>query len=132
MYIPTPRLEVRLQMRYEKLVNEHLHTGENQAAGPRALPSINESFASTQAAWRFYKNPRVTLEELQPPLIEQAQREMPLACRQYGMAIHDWSDLRFNTHTSKKDRRKIGQDLGYRLGATLLISDQTGAPIAPI
>jgi hypothetical protein len=35
-------------------------------------------------------------------------------------------------HTGKKDRRKIGSDLGYKLATTLLISDQTGAPIAPI
>jgi hypothetical protein len=132
MFIPNPPFDPRLQRRYERLVNEHLHTSENQAAGSRALPSINEAFASTQAAWRFYANPSVKLTGLVEPLVEQARREIPIVCRQYGLAIHDWSDLRYGTHTSKKDRRKIGSDLGYKLASTLLLSDQTGAPIAPI
>jgi Transposase DDE domain len=132
MVIPTPPFDRRLQRRYEKLVNEHLHTSENQAAGSRALPSGNEAFASTQAAWRFYANPDVSLKGLLLPLVEQARREMPDVCRRYGLAIHDWSDLRYGTHTSKKDRRKIGKDSGYKLATTLLVSDLTGAPIAPL
>src|SRR5215510_4569208 len=102
MVIHTPRFEPRLQRRYEKLVNEHLHTSENQAAGARALPSVNEAFASTQAAWRFYANPRVRLPELAAPLIEQAKLALPEANRRYGLAIHDWSDLLYGAHTSKR------------------------------
>jgi Transposase DDE domain len=131
MVIPTPPFDPRLQRRYEKLVNEHLHTSEDQAAGSRALPSVNEAFASTQAAWRFYANPSVSLEGLLVPLVEQAQREMPLVCRHYGLVIHDWSDLPYERHTSKKDRKKIGVGLGYKLSTALLISDLTGIPIAP-
>ena len=78
MVIPTPRFDPRLQRRYEKLVREHLHASENQVAGSRAQPSVNEAFASTQAAWRFYANPNVSLEGLLAPLVEQARREMPL------------------------------------------------------
>jgi Transposase DDE domain len=132
MVIPTPRFDPLLQRRYEKLVREHLHTSENQVAGSRVLPGVNEAFASTQAAWRFYANPNVSLEGLLAPLVEEARREMPLVCKQYGLAIHDWSDLPYEAHTSKKDRRKIGSGLGYRLATTLIISDLTGTPIAPI
>jgi IS4 transposase len=132
MVIPTPPFDRRLQRRYEKLVNEHLHTSENQAAGSRALPTINEAFASTQAAWRFYANPNVTLQGLLQPLVEEAKHQLPLVCKRYGLAIHDWSDLHYEGHTGKKDRRKIGKDLGYELATTLLISDLTGTPIAPI
>lgn len=132
MVIPTPRFEPRLQRRYERLVNEHLHTSENQAAGSRALPSVNEAFASTQAAWRFYANPRVSLCGLVSPLIEQAKRDLPAVCRRYGLAIHDWSDLLYGTHSSKKDRKEIGSELGYELATTLLISDLNGAPIVPV
>jgi Transposase DDE domain len=132
MVIPTPRFEPRLQRRYEKLVNEHLHTSENQAAGSRALPSVNEAFASTQAAWRFYANPQVSLNGLISPLIEQAKCDLPITCRRYGLAIPDWSDLFYGTHSSKKDRKEIGRELGYKLATTLLISDLTGAPIAPV
>lgn len=113
-------------------MNEHLHTSENQAAGSRALPSVNEAVASTQAAWRFYSNPSVTLSSLAKPLLEQAQADLPVVCRSYGLVIHDWSDLLYGTHTSKKDRKKIGSDWGYKLATSLLISDLTGAPIAPV
>jgi hypothetical protein len=132
MVIPTPGFEPRLQRRYEKLVNEHLHTSENQAAGARALPGVNEAFASTQAAWRFYSNPNVSAPGLVGPLIEQAKLDLPVVSRRYGLAIHDWSDLVYATHESKKDRKKIGTELGYKLATTLLVSDLNGFPIAPI
>lgn len=132
MIIPTPGFEPRLQRRYEKLVNEHLHTSENQAAGAGALPSVNEAFASTQAAWRFYSNPNVSAPGLAEPLMEQARLNLPVASRRYGLAIHDWSDLVYATHGSKKDRKKIGTELGYKLATTLLVSDLNGYPIAPI
>ena len=132
MVIPIPQFEPRLQRRYEQLVNEHLHTSENQAAGARALPSVNESFASTQAAWRFYANPRVRLSGLVSPLIEQARLDLPVVSRRYGLAIHDWSDLFYGAHTSKQDRKALGRELGYKLATTLLVSDLNGSPIAPI
>jgi hypothetical protein len=132
MVIPTPQFDPRLQRRYEKLVNEHFHTSENQAAGSRALPSVNEAVASTQAAWRFYSNPSVTLSRLAKPLLEQARVDLPGVCRSYGLVIHDWSDLVYSTHTTKNDRKKIGSDLGYELATSLLISDLTGAPIVPV
>jgi hypothetical protein len=132
MVIPTPPFDPRLRRRYEKLVNEHFHTSENQAAGSRALPSVNEAVASTQAAWRFYGNPTVTLSGLAKPLLEQARGDLPVVCRSYGLVIHDWSDLLYGSHTSKKDRKKIGSDWGYELATSLLISDLTGAPIVPV
>lgn len=132
MNIPSPPFEPRLQRRYGTLVNEHLHTSENQAAGSRALPSVNEAVASTQAAWRFYSNSSVTLSGLAKPLLEQARGDLPVVCRSYGLVIHDWSDLLYGRHMSKKDRKKIGSDWGYKLATSLLISDLTGAPIVPV
>lgn len=132
MVIPTPPVEPRLQKRYVTLVQEHLHTSENQAAGARALPRVTEAFASTQAAWRFYANPRVSAQQLAAPLVEQARTSLPHVSRDYGLAIHDWSDLVYARHTSKADRRKIGTECGYKLASTLLISDLTGLPIAPV
>lgn len=132
MNIPLPMLEPRLQARYQKLVNEHLHTSEGNAAGSRALPGVNEAFASTQAAWRFYQNEDVTLPGLMAPLQEHARQEVPVRCRRYGLVLHDWSALNYNQHTRKKDRRPISKDLGYELAAALLLSDQTGQPLAPV
>lgn len=132
MVIPVPQVEPRLQKRYVTLVQEHLHTSENQAAGARALPRVTEAFASTQAAWRFYANPRVSAQQLIAPLVEQARGSLPQVSRDYGLAIHDWSDLVYATHTSKQDRKKIGTERGYKLAATLLIGDLNGMPIAPV
>lgn len=132
MVIPTPQVEPRLQKRYVTLVQEHLHTSENQAAGSRALPRVTEAFASTQAAWRFYANPRVSAPQLVAPLVEQARCRLPQVSRDYGLALHDGSDLVYATHTSKQDRKKIGTECGYKLASTLLISDVNGMPIAPV
>jgi len=132
MDIPLPEFEPRLQRRYQQLVKEHLHTSEREAAGARALPSVNEAFASTQAAWRYYANPAVTLPGLAAPLQAQARRDLPKVCRHYGLILHDWSDLLYGSHTSKRDRKQIGKDEGYELATALLINDQTGAPLVPV
>ncbi|MDI1230204.1 MAG: hypothetical protein PSV18_03760 [Methylobacter sp.] len=47
--------------RRQQLVTEHLNSTDTLSAGLRALPDKSTSFASTQAAWRFYKNARVTM-----------------------------------------------------------------------
>lgn len=132
MDMPLPPFEPRLQRRYQQLVREHLHTSERQAAGARALPSVNEAFASTQAAWRYYANPEVTLGGLAAPLLAQAGRVLPAACRRYGLVVQDWSALRYPAHSSKADRRCLGKDLGYELATALLLSDQDGAPLVPV
>jgi hypothetical protein len=132
MDIPLPSLEPRLRARYEKLVTEHLHTSEGNAAGSRALPGVNEAFASTQAAWRFYQNEDVTLAGLIVPLQEQAACDLRRLSRRYGLVLHDWSRLNYNAHTRKLDRRPIGTDQGYELAAALLIGDRGGFPIAPV
>ena len=123
MDIPLPDFEPRLQRRYQQLVQEHLHTSEGQAAGGRALPSVHEAFASTQAAWRYYANEAVTLPGLAAPLLAQARQMLPTTCRRYGLVAHDWSALRYPTHDSKLDRRLLGKDLGYELATALLLSD---------
>src|SRR5437868_15246757 len=132
MNIPLPELDPRLHRRYQQLVNEHLQPREPHAAGSRALPSVNQAFASTQAAWRFYSNQRVTLPDLAAPLLQQASQLLPQACRNYALVIHDWSELRYAAHTAKRDRRSLGKDRGYELATALLVSDQTGAPLVPL
>jgi Transposase DDE domain len=132
MVLPIPDWEPRLQRRYQHLVKEHLHTNEPVAAGPRALPGVNQSFASTQAAWRFYANPRVTLEELATPLMISGRELLTSQCRNYGLIMHDWSDLHYGAHTRKTDRIPLGKDQGYQLETALLVSDRTGLPLTPL
>ena len=73
MILPQPKLERRLQKRHHKLVLEHVNVNSEIAAGPRALPGKGKAFASTQGAWRYYANPKVTIKALGEPLIEQAR-----------------------------------------------------------
>ena len=121
--------------RYQQLVKEHTNSTETLAAGLRALPTESKSsFASTQAAWRFYQNEKVTLKKLSEPLLDAAHEGVSSRCTQYALCIHDWSRLNYRKHTSKEDRYQITHktDVGYDLQSSLLISGDTGKPIAPI
>jgi len=85
----SPPLEPRLQQRYHQLVQEQLHLSQSVAVGLNALPGARQSFASTQAAWRFYKNPAVTLPTLVQPLLTQARAALAQSGSEYGLVMHD-------------------------------------------
>jgi uncharacterized membrane protein YesL len=53
-----------LAKRYQQLVTEHLTSTDTLSAGIRALPNKSTRFASTQTAWRFYKNDKVSVTKL--------------------------------------------------------------------
>ena len=129
-----PDLEPRLQRRYDQLVQEHVAPLQAVAAGLRAVPALARSFASAQAAWRFWANPRVSLKDLAQPLLQAAHDAVPEECLDYALVVHDWSRLHYNGHTSKHDRVALAHahDLGYELQTALLLSDQDGQPIAPL
>ena len=52
MNTPPLDLEMRLQARYQTLVEQHSAPAHPLAAGLRALPDGGSAFAATQAAWR--------------------------------------------------------------------------------
>lgn len=108
--------------------------GDALAAGLKALPGAESSFANTQAVWRFLNNPRVTLPELAAPLLETAWQETALSQSDYALVAHDWSRLHFGKHESKQDRLQMthNRDVGYELQSSLLICAATGIPIAPV
>jgi len=127
-------LERRLQQRYQQLVLEHMSSAQPLAAGLRSLPETADSFASVQAAWRFYANPQVTLPYLAQPLLDQARQAVAAACQHFALVVHDWSQLHYNDQDAKQHRVPLSQgtDLGYELHAAVVLSDQTGAPLAPV
>jgi hypothetical protein len=127
-----PPLEPRLQRRYHRLVTAHLHAAERLAAGIHALPELSAAFASTQAAWRFFANPRTSPQLLAEPLREAARRECPKGT--IALVAHDWSSLNYQSHHRKRDQLEIsnGMDRGYFLSTALLVSAQAGHPIAPV
>ena len=126
-------LRRRTQSRFDRLVMEHLSPAHPLAAGLRALPGEATAFASTQAAWRFYHNPRCDLRQLMRPLIEAGRQAVQHECDQYVLAVHDWSHVHLD-HAGKQDRIPLGnsQDLGYGLQGCLLVSDRQGDPLAPV
>jgi hypothetical protein len=116
------------------LVIEHLSPGQQLAAGLRAMPNTAKSFASTQAAWRFFNNPSIKLPGLMRPLLQRGMEAVASDCSGFVLVMHDWSHLHFGDHTSKQDRIGLGNssDLGYELQSALLVNDRHGEPLAPI
>jgi hypothetical protein len=129
-----PEIEVRLRRRYEQLIKEQSHISQSLAAGLNALPGTRGSFASTQGAWRFYRNETVSLKALAQPLVEQGRRSLAESGQEYGLVMHDWSHLNYQRHGSKKDCVVKGpqRQRGYELQTSLLVCDRTGAALAPL
>jgi hypothetical protein len=139
MNIPPIDLEPRLQSRYRQLVQQHSAPVDPLASGLRALPNGISTFAATQAAWRFFANPKVTLQRLVEPLQEHARQVTALRQRDFlasafVLVAHDWSWIDYNGHTSKQDRRAHSHQRaqGYELLSALAICPTNGAPIAPL
>ena len=124
----------RWQRRYEQLVVEHLSPARQIASGLRVLPSTAGAFASAQAAWRFYGNPRIRLPALMEPLLETGRQAIVRDRGAYALVLHDWSHLHFSGHASKPDRVTLTQsrDWGYELQAALLVGSDCGQPLAPL
>lgn len=127
-------LELRLAKRYEKLVRSHMVSSEMLSSGVKSTLSRSEAFAQTQAAWRFFNNEKCKLQELIKPILNAGLKQVQEHCVNYGLIAHDWSGLSYKSHTSKKDRYGVHheRELGYELQSSLLLSDQTGCPLAPI
>jgi hypothetical protein len=127
-------MDARLQRRYLQLVEGHMNTVQAIAAGVHALPGVGTTFAATQAAWRFFHNPRVTLPALAEP-VHQLGREVANASPSpYALVVHDWSKLDYDGHRSKRDLCQLTQplDVGYELSTALLVDAATGQPVAPM
>lgn len=104
------------------------------AAGIQALPSTATAFAATQAAWRFFSNPRVTLPILVKPLQAEGRRAAAESESPFVLVAIDWCKIDYASHTTKQDLTQIshGNDIGYELVAALLVDALDGAPLAPM
>lgn len=111
-----------------------MNSAHSTAAGAKALPDQASAFASTQAAWRFYQNPHVSLDDLAEPLVKEAINSTQNHCQDYSLVAHDWSHINYSKHKSKQDTYAMThkRDVGYELQSSLLISDKNGEPLAPI
>jgi len=127
-------MDRRLQRRYVVMVQQHMKSCNQNAAGPLLLAGENQAASAIQAVWRFLNNPHVSLAALVEPL-RQAGRD---ACRQsasdYVLLAHDWCKIDYKNHSSKADLRQITHqtDVGYDMTSALLVDADNGSPLAPM
>lgn len=117
------------------MVDSHLQAAQAVASGIHAVSSAGQGFAVTQAAYRFLNNDRVALGALAQQAIDFARQEATHACDAYLLVVHDWSQLIYREHRSKKDRAMLSSlriPEGYELQTALLVSDRAGLPLAPV
>lgn len=112
----------------------HSSVAAQAAAGVRGLREAGTAFAATQAAWRFYSNPRITQPQLAAPLIDAARDGIAQLCSCRVLVPLDWTRLDYGKHTAKRDRIVLQNrhDLGYKLLTALALSDRAGEPLAPV
>lgn len=94
-------------------------------------------FSQVQGAWRFLNNPKVEIEELFSPVVDNLNSQINKQCDKYLLAASDWSWVDFKSYTSKRElikenNRGVSKKIGYDLQTILALSDRTGEPIAPI
>lgn len=127
-------MDRRLQRRYAIMVQQHMKSANQNAAGPQLLAGEGRAASATQAAWRFLNNPNVSLTDLVEPL-RQAGRD---GCRQsdsdFVLLAHDWCKVSYGNHSSKADLRQITHetDVGYDMTSALLVDADDGRPLAPM
>jgi hypothetical protein len=111
-----------------------MNAAQAVAAGIHALPGVGRAFATTQAAWRFWANPRVTLPVLIEPLREAGRRAAAESPSRYVLLDHDWSKVDYASHKSKPDLTQLSNHLdhGYELSSVLAVDAHDGAPLAPM
>jgi hypothetical protein len=127
-------MDRRLQRRYVVMVQQHMKSCNQNAAGPLLLAGESRAASATQAVWRFLNNPKISLVALVEPL-RQAGRD---ACRQspsdYVLLAHDWCKIDYKKHSSKSDLRQITHqtDIGYDMTSAVLVDADNGSPLAPM
>ena len=130
--IALPPLEPRLQKRYLIMVQSHMRSAPELAAGVASLPSSSKPFAATQAAWRFLNNPRVGLRELVDPLREFGRSRVKELKSRFALLVHDWSKVSFSYGKDDLTQLTHTTDIGYELTTALMVSADDGSPLAPM
>ncbi|MEM6474137.1 MAG: hypothetical protein AAF802_31660, partial [Planctomycetota bacterium] len=90
--------------------------------------------SAAQAAWRFYGNPDITLQQVFSPILGEARTVIPQACQEFVLVACDWCKLHYKDHHGKKGRIELAnsKDLGYEMFTGLAMDDRDGRPIAPL
>jgi Transposase DDE domain len=114
------------------MVQSHLRSAPELAAGVASLPSSAEAFAATQATWRFLNNDRVSLPALVDPLREVGRSRVGESQSRFALLVHDWCKLSFSYGKNDLIQLTHSTDIGYELTTALLVSADDGSPLAPM
>lgn len=131
-WIALPRLESRLQKRYLIMVQSHMRSAPELAAGVASLPATSQAFAATQATWRFLNNERISMPDLVEPLREVGRSRVRESKSRFALLVHDWCKVSFTY--GKRDLTQLthATDIGYELTTALMVSADDGSPLAPM
>jgi hypothetical protein len=129
----------RLEERCARLILSPLNHTQHTAAGISPPAELLSTFATTQAAWRFLNNPRITPHDLMNPIHEFVQSSLKPSSsldtgQDFVLGAIDWSKIDYSKHSSKKDVVPLTHetDIGYELTTLLLVNPRNGLPIAPV
>jgi len=131
-WLPLPQLESRLQKRYFIMVQFHMRSAPELAAGVASLPATSQAFAATQATWRFLNNERIGMPDLVEPLREVGRSRVRELKSRFALLVHDWCKVSFTY--GKRDLTQLthATDIGYELTTALMVSADNGSPLAPM
>ena len=123
--------------RHNEMVKGYMSSQHTATNGLKLLLKETEPFSQVQAAWRFLNNDNVSTEALFKPIWETLTTEIKSQCSKFVLAMTDWSHIDYKHHDSKKElisenRKENCIKKGLDLQTTLVVSDVTGEPIAPI
>ncbi|MEM6474141.1 MAG: hypothetical protein AAF802_31680, partial [Planctomycetota bacterium] len=131
---PSPVLSPAHLDAYQCQVQAHLCHGHASAAAPKTNARAIQPASAAQAAWRFYGNPDITLQQVFSPILGEARTVIPQACQEFALVACDWCNLHYKDHHGKKGRIVLAnsKDLGYEMFSGLAMDDRDGRPIAPL
>jgi len=110
---------------------------ENSIKGITTPIEELNSKSSIQAAWRFYNNENVDINEISEMVENESKKVIEKVNNKYILTAHDWSWLDFKNHKSKEDLIEINKkgntkQIGYDLHSSLLINPDNGNPLSPM
>ena len=86
------RLDQRLVKRYNNLVQLNMNPLASLAPAIKNIASAQKnSFATTQAVWRFLNNDKISFKQLNEPIQKLACDQIKTSLHRYALVIHDWS-----------------------------------------
>lgn len=123
----------RLNKRYLQLIQQH--SVPAQITGAAHKPYDKKTVkAYTEALSRFLNNDNVRISALSQAMTQSIKTVSEQSVKRYLLVAHDWSKISIK-HKNKHDTYAVSNkhnNIGYELQSSLLISDTTGLPIAPV